>query len=124
MDFSFSGLKTAVARHVRQRQASGLGPLSTTELADICASFQRAVVEALLDRAFEAARRFGARSLGIAGGVSANSRLREVVFVAMIFDFGVRTSSSNRVLVCRTLQGVAGLTGLAHAVGVMYRELI
>ena len=34
--------------------------------------------DALLDRAFEAARRFGARSLGIAGGVSANSRLREV----------------------------------------------
>ena len=78
MDFSFSGLKTAVARHVRQRRATGSGPLSETELADICASFQRAVVDALLDRAFEAARRFGARSLGIAGGVSANSRLREV----------------------------------------------
>lgn len=46
-----------------------------------------------------------------------------LVFVAMVFDFGVRTSSSNRVLVYRTLQGVAGLTGLAHAVGVMYREL-
>ena len=78
LDFSFSGLKTAVARHVRQRRATGSGPLSETELADICASFQRAVVDALLDRAFEAARRFGARSLGIAGGVSANSRLREV----------------------------------------------
>ena len=78
MDFSFSGLKTAVARHVRQRRATGSGPLSQTELADICASFQQAVVDALLDRAFEAARRFGARSLGIAGGVSANSRLREV----------------------------------------------
>ncbi|MCH7746813.1 MAG: tRNA (adenosine(37)-N6)-threonylcarbamoyltransferase complex transferase subunit TsaD [Acidobacteria bacterium] len=78
MDFSFSGLKTAVARYVRRRQATGPGALSETELADICASFQRAVVDALLDRAFEAARRFGACSLGIAGGVSANSRLREV----------------------------------------------
>jgi N6-L-threonylcarbamoyladenine synthase len=78
MDFSFSGLKTAVARHVRRRQAADPGGLSQIELADICASFQRAVVDALLDRSFEAARRFDARSLGIAGGVSANSRLREV----------------------------------------------
>ncbi len=46
-------------------------------VADICASFQRAVVEALLDRLFEAASRHGARSVGIAGGVSANSRLRK-----------------------------------------------
>ena len=78
MDFSFSGLKTAVARYVRQRLAADAGPLSETELADICASFQRAVVDALLDRTFEAAQRFGARGVGIAGGVSANSRLREV----------------------------------------------
>jgi N6-L-threonylcarbamoyladenine synthase len=47
------------------------------ELADVCASFQRAVVEALLDRTFDAARWLGARSIGIAGGVSANSRLRQ-----------------------------------------------
>ena len=78
MDFSFSGLKTAVARHVQRRRVNNPGPFSEAELADICASFQRAVVDALLDRAFEAARRFGALSLGIAGGVSANSRLREV----------------------------------------------
>ena len=78
MDFSFSGLKTAVARHLERRRAAGGGALTDGELADICASFQRAVVEALLDRAFDALHRFGARSLGIAGGVSANSRLREV----------------------------------------------
>ena len=45
-------------------------------IADICASFQRVVVTALLDRTFEAARWLDARSVGIAGGVSANSRLR------------------------------------------------
>jgi N6-L-threonylcarbamoyladenine synthase len=71
-DFSFSGLKTSVLRHVRARE----GALAPGEVADICASFQRAVVEALLDRTFEAARWFGAGSVGIAGGVSANSRLR------------------------------------------------
>ena len=86
-DFSFSGLKTAVLRLVRER--TGTGPagkaaaadgagaaLDPSEVADICASFQRAVVDMLLERTFEAARWLGARSVGITGGVSANSRLR------------------------------------------------
>ncbi len=76
MDFSFSGLKTAVARHLQHRRIGGQPPPTDGELADICASFQRAVIDALLERAFEAVRRFGACSLGVAGGVSANSRLR------------------------------------------------
>src|SRR5262249_14465575 len=78
LDFSFSGLKTAVLRYVRAREAEKrAAPLfDEGETADICASFQRTVVTALLDRLFDAARRFQARSIGIAGGVSANSRLR------------------------------------------------
>jgi N6-L-threonylcarbamoyladenine synthase len=71
LDFSFSGLKTAVVRYVRSRP-----PLSEPEIADLCASFQRVVVTVLIERLFDAARRFGAQSVGIAGGVSANSRLR------------------------------------------------
>ncbi len=77
-DFSFSGLKTAVLRLVQERTA-GLAPGATLpqqDVADICASFQRVVVDALLERTFEAARWLDARSVGIAGGVSANSRLR------------------------------------------------
>ncbi len=77
LDFSFSGLKTAVLRVVRDREQGGAGPMSDKDVADICASFQRTVVTTLVDRAFDAARRFGARSIGVAGGVSANSRLRE-----------------------------------------------
>ena len=93
VDFSFSGLKTAVLRYVRDAQRPGendaqrpgekdaLRPgekdaLPAALVADIAASFQRVVVEALLDRTFEAAQWLGARSIGIAGGVSANSRLR------------------------------------------------
>jgi N6-L-threonylcarbamoyladenine synthase len=76
LDFSFSGLKTAVLRHVREREAADPEPLTEAEVADICAAFQRVVVAALLDRTFAAARRYGARSIGVAGGVSANSRLR------------------------------------------------
>jgi N6-L-threonylcarbamoyladenine synthase len=71
-DFSFSGLKTAVMRYVRQHD----GPLTETEVADVCASFQRTVVNTLIGRSIAAARRHQARSLGVAGGVSANSRLR------------------------------------------------
>jgi len=90
IDFSFSGLKTAVLRLVRERTGSPADAravkaaasddagsmLPPPEVADIAASFQRIVVEALLDRTFEAAGWLGARSIGIAGGVSANSRLR------------------------------------------------
>jgi N6-L-threonylcarbamoyladenine synthase len=80
-DFSFSGLKTSVLRHVRTRRAAlGLAdgdPLPAGEVQDICASFQRVVVATLLDQLFAAAREHGARSIGIAGGVSANRRLRE-----------------------------------------------
>jgi N6-L-threonylcarbamoyladenine synthase len=74
LDFSFSGLKTAVLRYVNEKKASG--PLSQQQIADICATFQRVVVTALIERTFDAARRSQAMSVGIAGGVSANSRLR------------------------------------------------
>ncbi len=76
-DFSFSGIKTAVLRHVRERQAAlGSETLSNAEIADLCASFQARVVDTLLDRAFAAARWCDAQSVGVVGGVSANSRLR------------------------------------------------
>ena len=74
LDFSFSGLKTAVLRYVKSKTEAG--PLSAREVADVCATFQRVVVTVLLDRLFDAARRHRAKSVGIAGGVSANSRLR------------------------------------------------
>ena len=81
LDFSFSGLKTAVLRHVTLRREQGT-PLTEREIADICASFQRVVVQTLVDRTFTAAQRHDARSVGVAGGVSANSRLRADIMVA------------------------------------------
>ena len=71
LDFSFSGLKTALLHHVRTHgvpQGSGL--------ADLCASYQEAIVGALVHKAFRAARRLQLPRLVLAGGVSANSRLR------------------------------------------------
>ena len=79
-DFSFSGLKTSVLRHVGARRAElGLADgdrLPDTDIVNIAASFQRIVADTLLDRLFDAATSYGARSVGISGGVSANSRLR------------------------------------------------
>jgi N6-L-threonylcarbamoyladenine synthase len=70
--YSFSGLKTAVWQHVREHPID-----SDAMAANVAASFQEAVVDMLLDTAFAAARSVGSLRLVIAGGVSANSRLRE-----------------------------------------------
>lgn len=77
-DFSFSGLKTAVARVVERCEA---GALPQSEAADIAASFQRAVAEVLADRAGNAmammrARSPAARLLVVAGGVASNGAIR------------------------------------------------
>ncbi len=71
-DFSFSGLKTAVARWVEAREAEG----EVVPVADVAASFQEAVVDVLTRKAIEACREFGVSDLQIGGGVAANSRLR------------------------------------------------
>ena len=87
VDFSFSGLKTAVSRLVAETRgpkpdlaAAGARPgtpdLDPRFTADVAASFQRVVVQALLDKTFEAAAWLDVKCLGISGGVSANSRLR------------------------------------------------
>ncbi|MEQ1759330.1 MAG: tRNA (adenosine(37)-N6)-threonylcarbamoyltransferase complex transferase subunit TsaD [Vicinamibacterales bacterium] len=80
-DFSFSGLKTSVSRYVARRRVElGLDAqavLPERDVLDVCASFQLTVVDILLDRLFAAAEIEQARSVGIAGGVSANSRLRQ-----------------------------------------------
>jgi N6-L-threonylcarbamoyladenine synthase len=68
-DFSFSGLKTAVLRTVREA-GDGL------EVADLAASFQEAVVDVLATKTVEAAREHGAQSIALAGGVAANLPLR------------------------------------------------
>jgi N6-L-threonylcarbamoyladenine synthase len=73
-DFSFSGLKTAVATHVQQQQRRGRG----VAIGDICASFQEAVVEILAEKTIRAATAAGIRRVVLAGGVAANCRLRQV----------------------------------------------
>ncbi|WP_296136974.1 tRNA (adenosine(37)-N6)-threonylcarbamoyltransferase complex transferase subunit TsaD [uncultured Tessaracoccus sp.] len=74
-DFSFSGLKTAVARWVEQRRRDGLD----VPVADVCASFQETVADVLTAKAIDAATHLDVPTILLGGGVAANSRLRTLL---------------------------------------------
>jgi N6-L-threonylcarbamoyladenine synthase len=79
-DFSFSGLKTAVLRVVKQLQPdtpAGEDVSPDLPIADLAASFQEAVADVLITKTLQAAESFNAREVFIVGGVSANKALRE-----------------------------------------------
>jgi len=83
LDFSFSGLKTAVLYHVRGVPARGINvknspmsPPTGQELSDIAAGFQAACIDVIVEKIRRAARRIDARSVILGGGVSANRGLR------------------------------------------------
>jgi N6-L-threonylcarbamoyladenine synthase len=72
LEFSFSGIKSAVARHV-----ASLGrPLVGADLSDLCAAFQGAVVSALVTKTIRAAHKQGVERVVLSGGVAANRGLR------------------------------------------------
>ena len=75
LDFSFSGIKTALLYYLRDVDRSG----KARSVSDIAAGFQEAIVEVLVDKAFEAVRRFHVEALAVVGGVSANTRLRALL---------------------------------------------
>jgi len=72
-DFSFSGLKTAVVNYVKKEGAKKRPPQA---LRDICASFQQAVIDTLIEKTFAAARHYGMNTIVLGGGVTSNSSLR------------------------------------------------
>jgi N6-L-threonylcarbamoyladenine synthase len=78
LDFSFSGLKTAVINYVRKHP--------DIQTADVAASFQQAVVDVLVAKARRAAELVGAKGLALGGGVAANSLLREQLLEACVQD--------------------------------------
>ena len=87
LDFSFSGVKTALANQVNNcRQGSG----QALAIADLCASFQEAVAEVLVVKTLRAAERHAVENIVVAGGVAANPRLRAL--------FAERCQGSGRAL--------------------------
>ncbi len=86
-DFSFSGLKTSLLYHINKRlkrpmnakiESSEKPILKSEEISNICAAFQEAVCETLVHKTLAAAKKFEIRQIVVGGGVSANSRLREM----------------------------------------------
>ncbi|WHH61720.1 tRNA (adenosine(37)-N6)-threonylcarbamoyltransferase complex transferase subunit TsaD [Petroclostridium sp. X23] len=75
LDFSFSGVKTAVLNYINKLEQKG----EAYNQADVAASFQTAVVEVLADKTVTAARNVGVATIALAGGVAANSALRQVL---------------------------------------------
>ncbi len=74
-DFSFSGLKSAVLNYLNGCQMKGI----EINQADVAASFQKAVVDVLVDHSMEAVEKYGMKEFAIAGGVASNSHLREAL---------------------------------------------
>jgi N6-L-threonylcarbamoyladenine synthase len=79
LDFSFSGIKTAVLYHCCGQDMKGenkVDSMSENEIADIAASFQAAVIDVLVKKTERAADKIGAKTILLGGGVAANSSLR------------------------------------------------
>ncbi len=74
-DFSFSGLKTAVLREVLDKK------LSKSETSDICASFQKAIIDTLIAKTIKASEKYNVKSILLGGGVAANLKLKESITV-------------------------------------------
>ncbi|MHC4631969.1 MAG: tRNA (adenosine(37)-N6)-threonylcarbamoyltransferase complex transferase subunit TsaD [Planctomycetota bacterium] len=82
LDFSFSGIKTAVLYYCRGQDMKGedrVDSMSAQEIADIAASFQAAVIDVLIKKTQRAAERIGAKTILLGGGVAANNRLRSAL---------------------------------------------
>ena len=80
LDFSFSGLKTAVARRAEQKgmyPPSDDAPPDPQEVANVAAEFQEAAVDCMVQRALQAVKRYRVKGMLLGGGVAANSRLRQ-----------------------------------------------
>jgi len=80
LDFSFSGLKTAVLYHCRGQDMKGenkVESMTEKQIADVAASFQAAVIDVLVEKTKRAAEKIQAKTLLLGGGVAANSELRD-----------------------------------------------
>lgn len=125
LDFSFSGLKTAVLTRVRALEKTH-GALSDTQLADLAAATQTAIVDVLAAKALKAVKQTGVKRLVVAGGVGANRHLREQLTAAMkkrggeVFFPPLEFCTDNGAMIAfaaaqRVKAGLADLNNTRHA---------
>jgi N6-L-threonylcarbamoyladenine synthase len=82
LDFSFSGVKTSVLYHVRGQDGKNPRRPAPEEVSDICAGFQEAVVDVLVEKTLRACARTRVKRIAVGGGVACNGRLREKMTAA------------------------------------------
>jgi len=88
LDFSFSGIKTAVLYYVRGTHSAAPKRLTKGMVSDICYAFQESVIDSLAEKAFSAVKVTGARTLVVGGGVAANARLKARFYEQARFSGG------------------------------------
>ena len=129
LDFSFSGIKTAVLYHVKGQNAGRSGrtprqgkkPQPRASMQQVAAEFQEAVVEVLVSKSIAAAARVNARTVTLGGGVAANGPLRQA-FAAASEKAGMRHAFPSPALCTDNAAMVAGL-GYHYAAAGRYADL-
>jgi len=120
-NFSFSGMKTFALQLVRK--TNGQGILEASRIPDICASFQRAVIDTLTAKTMRAAEEFSVHDVVVAGGVSANSELRATID-AECTKRGMRLTVPRLAYCTDNAAMIANLTEFKIKSGVMPPEMI
>lgn len=109
-DFSFSGLKTSVLYLVKKMPQA----ISDEQRADLCASFQQAVVDVLTEKTVRAAKELKVKTVMLAGGVAANQKLRQTL-EAKIKKLGKITFLKPNIALCTDNAVMIALAGYFHA---------
>ena len=129
LELSFSGLKTAVALEAEKLEARAGGALSASDVDDLCASFQEAALDVLLEKARRALEQTGLERLALVGGLAANTRLRERM-AELARELGVETRfppialcTDNAAMIGAVADGMlrAGRVAAARPRGVLAR---
>jgi N6-L-threonylcarbamoyladenine synthase len=113
LDFSFSGIKTAVLYYVRKSEKSAAhssGSIDKELVNDTCYSFQETALDELVEKAFKAAEVHGVKSIVVGGGVAANTRLREKFADAARFSGGVKVYFPAKIY-CMDNAAMVGVLG-------------
>ena len=123
LDFSFSGLKTAVLYYCKGQNASAKSPLKKgLHIPDICASFQEAVADTLIEKSFKVAGLKKAKAIVLGGGVACNERLRNKFQIQSVKE-GVRVYLPAKKLCTDNAVMVAAMAYAKHQASAQWRNL-